>query len=235
MLNSLRKIRSKLLEEGNLKKYLAYAVGEIIIVVVGILLALYLNNWNQKRTNDKLEIQYYQSMKNQLNEDLNAIIGEMDYNQTYLNQFSYAKRLILLNDKSKTDTLGKIVRNMVKFSDFRRKSNVYQTLLNSGEIIIIKNHKITDRLQRLEENYNYINRLEDNHTTIIMSQIIPDMRQIIQFDPLKVETPAILFSYKFQNNFDMLIVLMIEKMDAYKQANDEIKYTIGLIDQELKD
>jgi hypothetical protein len=223
------------LEEGNLKKYLAYAVGEIIIVVVGILLALYLNNWNQKRTNDKLEIQYYQSMKNQLNEDLNAIIGEMDYNQTYLNQFSYAKRLILLNDKSKTDTLGKIVRNMVKFSDFRRKSNVYQTLLNSGEIIIIKNHKITDRLQRLEENYNYINRLEDNHTTIIMSQIIPDMRQIIQFDPLKVETPAILFSYKFQNNFDMLIVLMIEKMDAYKQANDEIKYTIGLIDQELKD
>ena len=235
MLNSLRKIRSKLLEEGNLKKYLAYAVGEIIIVVVGILLALYLNNWNQKRTNVKLEIQYYQSMKNQLNEDLNAIIGEMDYNQTYLNQFSYAKRLILLNDKSKTDTLGKIVRNMVKFSDFRRKSNVYQTLLNSGEIIIIKNHKITDRLQRLEENYNYINRLEDNHTTIIMSQIIPDMRQIIQFDPLKVETPAILFSYKFQNNFDMLIVLMIEKMDAYKQANDEIKYTIGLIDQELKD
>ena len=235
MLNSLRKIRSKLLEEGNLKKYLAYAVGEIIIVVVGILLALYLNNWNQKRTNDKLEIQYYQSMKNQLNEDLNAISGEIDYNQTYLNQFSYAKRLILLNDKSKTDTLGKIVRNMVKFSDFRRKSNVYQTLLNSGEIIIIKNHKITDRLQRLEENYNYINRLEDNHTTIIMSQIIPDMRQIIQFDPLKVETPAILFSYKFQNNFDMLIVLMIEKMDAYKQANDEIKYTIGLIDQELKD
>jgi hypothetical protein len=223
------------LEEGNLKKYLAYAVGEIIIVVVGILLALYLNNWNQKRTNDKLEIQYYQSMKNQLNEDLNAIIGEMDYNQTYLNQFSYAKRLILLNDKSKTDTLGKIVRNMVKFSDFRRKSNVYQTLLNSGGILIIKNHKITDRLQRLEENYNYINRLEDNHTTIIMSQIIPDMRQIIQFDPLKVETPAILFSYKFQNNFDMLIVLMIEKMDAYKQANDEIKYTIGLIDQELKD
>jgi hypothetical protein len=223
------------LEEGNLKKYLAYAVGEIIIVVVGILLALYLNNWNQKRTNDKLEIQYYQSMKNQLNEDLNAISGEIDYNQTYLNQFSYAKRLILLNDKSKTDTLGKIVRNMVKFSDFRRKSNVYQTLLNSGEIIIIKNHKITDRLQRLEENYNYINRLEDNHTTIIMSQIIPDMRQIIQFDPLKVETPGILFNYKFQNNFDMLIVLMIEKMDAYKQAKDEIKYTIGLIDQELKD
>jgi hypothetical protein len=235
MLNFLKKIRSKLLEEGNLKKYLAYAVGEIIIVVIGILLALYLNNWNQKRTNDKLEIQYYQSMKNQLNEDLNTLVGEMDYNQKYLNQFSYAKKLILLNDKSKIDTLGKIVRNMVKFSDFRRKSNVYQTLVNSGEIILIKNHKITDKLQRLEENYNYINRLEENHATIIISQIIPAIRQIIQFDPLKVENPGTLFSYKFQNNFDMLIVLMIEKMETYTQAKNEINSTIKLIDQELND
>jgi hypothetical protein len=235
MLNFLRRIRRNLLEEGNLKKYLAYAVGEIIIVVVGILLALYLNNWNQKRTADKLEIQYYQNMKNQLNEDLSTLIGEMDYNQKYLDQFSYAKKLILLNDKSKIDTLGMITRNMVKYSDFRRKSNVYQTLVNSGEIIIIKNHKITDRLQSLEETYNYINRLEDEHANIIISHIIPDFIQIIRFDPLKVENPAALFSYKFQNDFDMLIVLMIEKMEVYMQAKDEINAIIKLIDQELKD
>jgi hypothetical protein len=163
------------------------------------------------------------------------LTGEMDYNQKYLTQFSYAKRLILLNDKSETDTLGEIVRNMVKFSDFRRKSNVYQTLVNSGEIIIIKNYNITDRLQRLEENYNYINRLEENHSTIIMSKIIPDIVQIIRFDPLKVEAPGILFSYKFQNNFDMLIVLMIEKKEAYEKAKNEINSIIKLIDQQLND
>lgn len=235
MLNYLRKTRNKLFKEGNLKKYLTYAVGEIIIVVVGILLALYLNNWNQKRTNNKLEIQYYQSMKNQLNEDLNTLIGEMNYNQNYLNQFSYAKKLILLNDKSKIDTLGKIVLNMVRYSDFRRKSNVYQTLVNSGEIIIINNYKITERLQSLEENYNYLNRLEENHATIIISQIIPVIRQIIQFNPLKVEDPRTLFNFKFQNNFDMLIDIMIEKMEAYKQAKNEINSIIKLIDQELKD
>jgi hypothetical protein len=233
MLNFLRKQRNKLIKEGNLEKYLTYALGEIFIVVIGILLALYLNNWNQKRTNNKQEIQFYQGMKNQLNEDLNTLIGEMDYNQNYLDQFSYAKKLIRLKDNSKTDTLGKIVLHMFRYSDFRRKSNIYQTLVNSGEIILINNYKITERLQSLEENYNYINRLEENHATIIISQIIPAIKQVIQFDPLKVEDTGTLFSYKFQNNFDMLIGLMIEKTQAYKQAINEINSILKLIEQEL--
>lgn len=221
--------------EGNLKRYLTYAMGEIIIVVIGILLALYLNNWNQERAEKKLVLQYYQNIKNQLNEDLTTLKGEVKYNQNFLNQFSFAKKLILLNDKSKIDTLGKITLNMVRFSDFRRKSNIYQTLVNSGEIVIINNNKITEKLQGLEENYAYINRLEENHASIILSQIIPEIRQVIQFDPLKVVDMSSFFSYKFQNSFDILIVLMIEKMDSYKQAQNEIISTIELIDKELND
>jgi uncharacterized protein YlxW (UPF0749 family) len=120
--NYLRKIRRDLLKEGNLKRYLTYAAGEVLIVVIGILLALYLNNWNQQRTENKLELQYYQGIKNQLNEDLTTLYGEINYNQNFLNQFSFAKKLILSNDKSKIDTLGKITLNMIRFSDFRRKT-----------------------------------------------------------------------------------------------------------------
>ena len=235
MLNYFKEMRNRLVKEGNLGKYLAYAIGEIIIVVVGILLALYLNNWNQKMTDKKLETQYYQSMNNQLNEDLDIILGEINYNQNYLNQFFYAKNLILLNDKCKIDTLGSIAVNMVRFSDFRRKSNIYQTLINSGEIIKINNYKITEKLQSLEETYTYINRLEENHSSIILSQIIPDIRQRIQFDPLKVENPESLFEYQFQNNFDILIILMLEKSDIYKRAKDEIGSIIDLIEHVLND
>ena len=234
MQNTLRELRNRYLKEGNLGKYLTYAIGEIVIVVAGILLALYLNNWNQKRSDKRLEIQYYQSMNNQLKEDLNIILGEINYNQNYLNQFYYAKNLILMNDESMIDTLGNIAINMVRFSDFRRKSNIYQTLINSGEIIKINNYKITERLQSLEETYTYINRLEENHSSIILSQIIPDIRQRIQFDPLKVENPESLFEYQFQNNFDILIILMLEKSEIYKRAKEEISSIIDLIDQELK-
>jgi len=234
MLYYFKEVRNKLVKEGNLRKYIAYAIGEIVIVVAGILLALYLNNWNQERTDKKLEIQYYQSMNNQLQEDLNIILGEINYNQNYLNQFYYAKNLILMNDESMIDTLGNIAINMVRFSDFRRKSNIYQTLINSGEIIKINNYRITERLQSLEETYTYINRLEENHSSINLSQIIPDIRQRIQFDPLKVENPESVFEYQFQNNFDILIILMLEKSEIYKRAKDEISSIIDLIDQELK-
>ena len=235
MILYLKKIRKKLLEEGKLTNYLAYAFGEIIIVVIGILLALCLNNWNQNRSDNKLGIQYYQSIKNQLKEDSNILTGEMYYNQTYYSQFAYAGKLIRSNAKNEIDTLGKIALNMLRYSDFRRKSNIYQTLINSGEIIVLKNSNITEKLQSLEEIYLYINRLEENHSTIILSQIIPDIKETLQFDPIKVVRPEIIFSYEFRNNFDILTGLMNEKLDAYRQAEDMIETIIGLIDKELTD
>ena len=58
MIKFFRKIRHKLLNEGRLKKYLIYAIGEILLVMIGILLALQVNNWNEK--NKKKEIQLAQ-------------------------------------------------------------------------------------------------------------------------------------------------------------------------------
>lgn len=55
MLKFFRRIRRKLLEEGNLKRYLIYAVGEILLVVIGILIALQVNNSNQQRLDKKKE------------------------------------------------------------------------------------------------------------------------------------------------------------------------------------
>jgi len=235
MLLELKKKRKKLLKEGKLTKYLAYASGEIIIVVIGILLALYFNNWNQIRVDNKLEIQYYQSIKNQLKEDSNILTGEIYYNQTYYSQYTYASNLIRSDAKNEIDTLGKIAFNMLRYSDFRRKSNIYQTLINSGEIKVLRNNNITEKLQSLEEIYLYINRLEENHSTVIISQIIPDIKEALQVDPIKVVRPEIIFSYKFKNNFDLLTGLMNEKLDAYKQAGNMIETIIDLIDKELND
>jgi hypothetical protein len=234
-MRKMKKYRGHLLKDVKPVKYLTYAAGEIIIVVVGIIVALYLNNWNHERSNDKLEIQYYQSLRNQLNEDLVTLIDVMDYDQRHLNQFLFAKKSILMNENERRDTLGVIAMKMVRYADFRRKSNIYQTLVTSGEINVLKNKMIKEKLATLEQDYNYINRLEENHSTIVFSQIIPDLRHVIRFDPLKVEDPGAFFSYKFINFFDILIILMGEKMEAYKQAKNDIKFTVDLIDQELKD
>jgi hypothetical protein len=66
MIHLFRKIRRKLIEKNNLKKYLFYALGEIILVVIGILIALQINNWNENR---KLKIKELKIL-NELHSDL---------------------------------------------------------------------------------------------------------------------------------------------------------------------
>ena len=58
MIKFFRKIRRKLLTENKISKYLLYAIGEIILVVIGILIALQVNNWNEDRKfkNEGLQI-----------------------------------------------------------------------------------------------------------------------------------------------------------------------------------
>ncbi|MFT6795818.1 MAG: hypothetical protein ACJART_000956, partial [Maribacter sp.] len=55
MIKFFRKIRQNLLSEGKTSKYFKYAIGEIILVVIGILIALQINNWNENQKAKKLE------------------------------------------------------------------------------------------------------------------------------------------------------------------------------------
>ena len=52
MIKFFRKIRQHLLRDNKMGDYLKYAVGEIVLVVIGILIALSINNWNESRKND---------------------------------------------------------------------------------------------------------------------------------------------------------------------------------------
>lgn len=72
MIKFFRKIRQKLLTEHKFSKYLLYAVGEIILVVIGILIALQINNWNEGRNTNKKETLILNELLNSINNDLKA-------------------------------------------------------------------------------------------------------------------------------------------------------------------
>jgi hypothetical protein len=61
MIKFFRKIRQRLLTENKFNKYFIYAIGEIALVVIGILIALQINNWNQDQNNKQLEKNYLQN------------------------------------------------------------------------------------------------------------------------------------------------------------------------------
>ena len=69
MIKFFRKIRQNLLSEGKTGKYFKYAIGEILLVVIGILIALQLNNWNENNSKTKLGHKYLTQMKSELQDD----------------------------------------------------------------------------------------------------------------------------------------------------------------------
>lgn len=72
MIKFFRKIRQKLLSENNFRKYLLYAIGEIVLVVIGILIALQINNWNEERKANKKEYLILNELLNSINKDFKA-------------------------------------------------------------------------------------------------------------------------------------------------------------------
>lgn len=63
MIKFFRKIRQNLISEGKTANYIIYAIGEIILIVFGILIALQINNWNELRKQKILERQVYTYIK----------------------------------------------------------------------------------------------------------------------------------------------------------------------------
>jgi hypothetical protein len=73
MIKFFRKIRQSLLSEGKTGKYLKYAIGEIVLVVIGILIALQINNWNDQRKLKQQEQTYYCKISEDLKTDIENI------------------------------------------------------------------------------------------------------------------------------------------------------------------
>ena len=219
--------------ENKTGKYFKYAIGEIVLVVVGILIALSINNWNSKQIERREEITSYKNIKRQLKDDKNAISGIINYNNLYYKQYEYANQIIEQNEQSKIDTLGKIALKLYQYSDYNRSSNIYQNLINSGEIKLLKNRDIIERIQGLEEIYIYINRMEKIHWEVIMGGAHIDIQKTIKMSDRSVRKPEELFGIDFQNHFISMMGIMIEKDEIYHRAINKIEIITKLIDEEL--
>lgn len=80
MIKFFRRIRQKLLQENRFSKYLIYAIGEIVLVVIGILIALQINNWNENKKTEASLNQFLFEFKKELNyniQDLEKGVSEL--------------------------------------------------------------------------------------------------------------------------------------------------------------
>lgn len=81
MITIFRRLRQKFIESGSITKYLLYAIGEILLVVIGILIALQVNNWNEERLDRGKELRLLGQLQNDLqvsSESINDLYGRLE-------------------------------------------------------------------------------------------------------------------------------------------------------------
>jgi uncharacterized protein DUF6090 len=140
MIPFFRKIRKKLADENKPMKYLRYAIGEIVLVVIGILIALQINTWNEQRKNKNKIISLFKEVQTDLLKDISNI---EDAISTY--KFIDSLAYLVLNDKLvrddyKTPRAPYLFKLTTYFEDFQFINNGYENLkLNVNNIS--PNHK----------------------------------------------------------------------------------------------
>jgi hypothetical protein len=145
MIKFYRKIRQNLLSEGKIVKYFKYAIGEIVLVVIGILIALQINNWNENQKAKTTEIYVLNEILSNLNEDgiiLSEIIEQRQKAKT-----SVADMLNYLQ----TENINKDIleKDMLRFLTFERYfpiNNAYEVLKSKG--LQLSNNKLTTQISR---------------------------------------------------------------------------------------
>jgi hypothetical protein len=140
MIKFFRKIRQNLLSEGKTGKYLKYAIGEIVLVVIGILIALQINNWNEYR---KLKLTERHTLENLLSEiqldtlDLNFNLNmHKSSQQNSENLFHYLNNNDSIQSDSInfTEVLGNPVVAILNMSTYSSLVNSSPDLISNQEL-----------------------------------------------------------------------------------------------------
>ena len=149
MINFFRKIRYDLMEKNKTSKYLKYAIGEIILVVIGILIALQINTWNENRKASIQEHVYIERLitENQLNQErFQKKINELALGVKSIEGFSSA-----LKNENISDSLIIVAANNffsygTIFHNFTSSTSTFDDLASTGNLTLISNPELRDRI-----------------------------------------------------------------------------------------
>jgi len=164
MIKFFRKIRYDLLEKNKTGKYLKYAIGEIVLVVIGILIALQINNWNEEKKNDRLEAEYYCRLLEDIEQDIEQISQLIKSAEERLKASNQAVRLLLLENPRRMDVGNQIsLATKAVYIDFRPNNSAFEDLKSGAKLNIIDDKNVIEALN------TYYNNLESLKSIIMVN------------------------------------------------------------------
>ena len=241
MIKFFRRIRQRLLTENKFSKYLIYAIGEILLVIIGILIAVSINGWNEDRKLKNEEKNSLKDLRTEITSNIEALTKAVEFHQRSFDSASKLKSLFDDEEAFKVmpDSLYvKLVNNMVLSYTFNPNLGILKSLISSGKINTISNKELLYSLSSLED--NIIDALEDQiRITRLMDNLI---EKIVTncMDTSIVQNSKDISSCRFYNPtfrhmtqrlyFNLGKNGLIEERELIEKFN----YILTLIDKEIK-
>ena len=261
MIKFFRHIRQKLVSENNFSKYLLYAIGEIILVVIGILIALQINNANENRKKRTVENSYLERFVVDLNE--NKTLWEETLGRKR-KQLEAAHVFLNFRFSKNQDTVMKIMPYFTAvgaWEGININQVTFSEMVSSGNLNIISNDSIKLKLLSLDKLYKAIlNRqelIEAEYRARLLKPImtILNTSNILPLDPEQGKIIKRGFSSKeisiYASEFQKEMISLINdkafmngvigitynadsQFQEFEQAKKEVNDLITLIEEELK-
>jgi len=261
MIKFFRIIRKDLMKQNKTSKpalpagrYLKYAIGEIVLVVIGILIALSINNWNEERKTREKEVVYLNNIKS----DLQLSILEIEqFITTRKSQINSANTVINHFNGEPVDnwnSFNKHIVDIYMWQSFYLMDNTYQELKNSGNFAIISNDSIKNGMLNLDLLYKKLKHTENHwrndaeqtlHPGSYEKHDINSMSKNYMFQLSNGKTGAfgnlteetfgnMLDDQKQKNGFAFAALNFSGMNGTFHQMNKKCKEIISQIDNELK-
>lgn len=253
MIKFFRKIRQKLLTENKFSKYLLYAIGEIILVVIGILIALQINNSNELAKQRAKEVQFLKNLK-----------SDLIFEESELERYTAIREGIVNSAQIALEHFnGKPVENIQMFNyhtfnvgiwqEFQRNNNTFLELINSGNLTIISNDSIKNGLLNLDLINKKIISYREHLRNDLEQYFYNPWFKTVDLDPLaqsfvfyanngefdinielsRQELEKLLNDKVFKNGFVLSVFTNSLIIDDYKRMKDLNKKVVELINKEI--
>ena len=221
MIKFFRRIRFELMEKNKTGKpalpagrYLKYAIGEIVLVVIGILIALQINNWNENRKFKSLKKVYIERLIDDIKQDttqISILIEETMKKQKIIEKVINGLDIGINNESLKSYIID-YLNSGWNMNDFTPSSNTYSDLSQTGNMNVFRNTYLTDRIKQ----YYILIEDGDKSQNINKDWIIPidvtvaKETTAFEFDPITMH----LFNPDDQN---IALQNIIEEKDLFKR------------------
>ena len=199
MIKFFRKIRKNLVSENRLTRYLLYAIGEIVLVVIGILIALQINNWNEDNKGKAFEREMLSQIQDNLKKDKAKLI---EINASFTKAIASADKILAIGPEDHIpDSLRYWLAYFIQFERFQPITNSYEALKSRGldqvsnkELRLLLGEYYDDEISHTIKSVGDIEKSFNDEWVPIMEQYIVDFKFkefLIVSDPSIFQRPSI--------------------------------------------